>query len=549
MLRSRISIASGFASELGLLAAASTLALLLAGCSSSDQESATVGYPGPGSPNGGSNVNLGGAEDCGYFRAQLAAGQVPMPGDCDSAGFFAEHYTALPAPTCGQRVCLQAMLGVMPNLLDGSNCTMLDVGLNSPIEADPLSRPPLTLAVVVDVSGSMNEENKIGFVRDGLGKLVDGLLDGDRFALITYSDQVQVRFPMQDITLHRAELHTIAASLVAGGSTNFYAGLEAGYKEVFANYDSGRQNRVIMMSDGEPTSGVTDTQAIIDMSRSYNSEGVGLTTIGLGTSFNVELMRNLALQADGNFYFLENSGAVDEVFTEELSYFTVPIAYDLTLDFKTGTQYAFGQAYGSPLWQNTSYGGRLDVPSVFLAQRQSASDVTVAGGRRGGGSALLIKVAPNLTADDGSGIASADVATIDIQFREPGTDLILSDTVTVNFPYPPWMLPTSGYFQSPDVTLIQKPFVMLNIFLGIDRAVTTFHKIGRTQAEGSESIAELDRLIAAVKDYNAGINAGAGDTDFNYDLVLLDELRTVLIANGLISPTDSKIPADPWPAN
>src|SRR5688572_9668230 len=119
-----------------------------------------------------------------------------------------------------------------------------------------------------------------------------------------------------------------------------------------------------MLSDGQPTAGIVDSASILAMSRAHNSDGIGLTTIGLGTDFNAALMRDLALQADGNFYFLEDSAAVGEVFTEELSYFTVPVAFDLRLRLTAGAAYAFGRAYGSPFWANAAGGGELVIPSV-----------------------------------------------------------------------------------------------------------------------------------------------------------------------------------------
>jgi Ca-activated chloride channel family protein len=273
------------------------------------------------------NIALGGSQDFGFFRAQLDDGTVPALGSFDAAGFFAEHHTQLPPPDCGNRVCLQAMLGVMSNLLNGNNCTMLQLGLNSPIAADASNRPPLTLAVVVDTSGSMADENKLDFVVEGLDLLIDGLGDEDQFALVTYESNAGVEVPMAGVGGNRVVIRRAIEALGASGSTNLYDGLELGYREVFANYDSARQNRVILLSDGNPTAGITGESEILRMSRNYNSEGVGLTAIGLGTDFNVELMRDLALQADGNYYFLENAGAVSEVFDEELSYFTVPVAF------------------------------------------------------------------------------------------------------------------------------------------------------------------------------------------------------------------------------
>jgi Ca-activated chloride channel family protein len=349
---------------------------------------------------------------------------------------------------------------------------------------------------------------------------------------------------MAEVALKRAEMRGIVQGLTAAGGTNFYAGLEAGYQEVLRNYDSGRQNRVILLSDGEPTSGVTDEAAIVAMSRGYNSDGVGLTTIGLGTSFNAPLMRSLALQADGNFYFLENSGAVSEVFSEELSFFTVPIAFDLKLSLRTGDQYAFGAAHGSPFWRDTSYGGTLEVPSVFLAHRQSHDDVTDQGGRRGGGSALIVEVMPKLTSDDGSGTSRAEVAVIDVSYREPGSNAIVEDQVTVTYPFAPWLTPETGFFLSPDVAIVQKGFVMLNVYAGIERACGAFHGAGGGLPSPAEAVTELDRLIAAVDDYNEEI----ADTDIEYDLELLRELRRVMLLH-VAPPAPTPLPSNPWPAD
>jgi Ca-activated chloride channel family protein len=495
-----------------------------------------------GVPAGNTNIALSGSQDFGFVRRLLAAGQVPRPDQFDAAGFFAEHHTKLPQPVCGQRVCLQAMLGVLGNLMTGTNCTMLQVGLNSPLEANAGARPGLTMAVVVDVSGSMIQGGKIDFVRDGLGKLIDGLRDNDKIAIVTYSDRANLVFPMGEVSLNRARLRTIATGLMANGGTNLHDGLKTGFEAVRLAYDSGRQNRVILLSDGQPTVGVTATEQILTMSRSYNSEGVGLTSVGLGTDFNADLMKRLAQQADGNFYFLENSGAVSEVFTEELSFFTVPVAFDLKLELAAGTHYTFGRAHGSSFWKDNATGGALEVPSVFLAHRVSHADQTSTGGRRGGGSALLVELMPKLRADDGSGITGADVAVIKVSFREPGSNRIVHDQVVVNFPHPPWVTPERGFFAGPDISIVQKSFVMLNLFVGIENACRDFHQ---NRAGAGEHIGLLQRLIAAAEDYNQEV----ADEDIRSDIALVRQLIDVLRRNGVRDPAAVAIPQNPWPAD
>lgn len=484
----------------------------------------------------GSNINLGGSQDFGFFRSQLNAGAVPSPAALDVAGFFAEHHHELPPPVCGNRICLQPMLAVMGNLSDGSNCTMLHLGLNSPVVADPAARPPLSLAVVVDVSGSMAGA-KMEYVKQGLSVLIDKMRDGDRLALVSYSDSATTLAPMAPVELQRLALREQVQKLNAAGGTNLALGLETGYRAVQQNIDGSRQNRVILLSDGVPTVGVTGTPAILNMSRGFNSEGIGVTTIGLGADFNVDLMRNLALQADGNFYFLENTGAVQEVFAEELDFFTVPVAFDLSLRLKTGTSYKFGRAAGSPFFQTTPEGGTLDVPSVFIAHRTSHADVTDENGRRGGGSALLVELMPR---EDAPIASAALVASVELTFREPGSNRTVTDVIDIQYPFAPTHLVPSGHFEAKNIKTVQKSFVMLNILVGMERALDAFHS-----GQASETtINELDRLIAAVTDYNEEV----ADVDIQLDLAMLVQLRANLLRAGVPSRGTSLF-SNAWPAD
>jgi Ca-activated chloride channel family protein len=493
------------------------------------------------SPTGNTNVSLGGAQDFGVYRRLLASGRIPETKDFDAAGFFAEHHTKLPPPMCGRRVCVQSMMAVMSNLANGSSCTMLQLGLNSNLVADPTMRPPLNLAISVDVSGSMNTGGKIDFVRNGLEQLVDGMRDVDKLSLVTYSDSARLVYPMAEVGLRRAELRTMIRALTANGGTALHDGLKLAFEEALKVRDGARQNRVLLLSDGQPTVGITATDAIMAMSKGYNSEGVGLTTIGVGTDFNPVLMRGLSQQADGNFYFLENAAAVNEVFGDELSYFTVPVVYDLKLELTAGAHYNFGRAYGSSFWKdNALLGGRIEVPSVFLAHRKSHADQTPQGGRRGGGSALLVELMPKRSMDDGSGLEMADVATVNVSFRDPTTNQTVTDQVVVNYPYAPWTTPERGFFQSSDVPIVQKSFVMMNIYTAIEDASRNFHIGDRRMI-----LANLKRLREAVVDYNEEI----ADQDIVADIALLDELMRVLRTNGVTDPAEIPPRPNPWPAD
>lgn len=489
----------------------------------------TTNSQNPGVSNTNTNVSFGGAQDFGYVRRLIEDGQVPTPGSMDAAGFFAEHHMKLPEPDCGERICLQSMFGVLGSFLTGNNCTFLQFGLNSPIVADPDKRPPLDLAVVVDVSGSMADLGKIEFVREGLGTLIDNMRDGDRLAIITYSTNVSVVSPLAEVALRRSELRRVANALVAEGSTNLSAGLREGFDELLRNFDSDRERRVILLSDGQPTVGETSTPRIFSMAKTYLSEGLGLTTVGLGTSFNVELMRGLAEQGNGNFYFLEDSSAVREVFEEELSYFAVAIAEDVQISVEAGTYYQLGRAYGSNLWEGDSSAGALNLPAVFVAHRQSSEDNEL--GRRGGGSALMLEMMPsdNVPRE----VSSASVADVDVSFRDPTTDEMVTDHISIQYPFHPNSIPERGHFEARDLDLVHKGFVMLNIYVGIEESSRAFHS-----GSQGEAATMLDGVIAGVEDYLTGVV----DEDMEADLRLLRALR----ANMNWGATEP-VSEDPWP--
>lgn len=517
------------------------------GCSAASDEGGSLSggtwmngaAPGVEPPNNGSNVSFGGSQDIGFMRGQLEAGQVPSLDALDAAGFFAEHFIETPAPSCGERVCVQPMVAVMQSLTHDEPLTMLHVALKSPIEASDAVRPPLDLAVVVDVSGSMQGE-KIEYVRQGLELMVDGMRDGDRLALITYSDFASVVAELAPVGENRVALRRTVQGLFADGGTNIADGLELGYQALLDTFDEEsveRERRVVLLSDGVPTVGDTNTNSILNLSAGYNSEGIGLSTIGLGSDFNIDLMRGLSLQGDGNFYFVEDAAAVDEVFEEELSFFLVPVAFDLKLEVTTGDSYDLVGALGAPLWQNTAAGGEIEIPSVFLAHRESADDVTEDDGRRGGGSSLIAQLVPRASASDE---ADTTIATVALSFRDPSTNEIIEDRVALSYPERLHTLRPEGYFAADDVTDAQKSFVMLSIYLGMRDAIQAFH----ARTASSRTIGELDQLIAAVEDYNDEVD----DKDIELDLELLDMLRANLIGSG-IGRVHTTLRSDPWPCD
>ncbi len=441
-----------------LLITSLTIALATGACADSANDAA--GVAAPRSPTqGNTGVTQPGAQDFGLFRQILERGEIPAPETIDAIGFFAEHKLDYPTPRCGDELCVHGLLGVMGNLIDGSNCTMVQIGMNSPIDVSQLERPPLHLVLAIDVSGSMRGA-PIRAVRTGLTNMLDELEAGDRVTVVKYSSSARIAAEALSITADRAEIESVISGLEAGGSTNIYDGLFVAFTlaEKFAG--PAQQNRVILLSDGVATAGFQDGDRMKALAGGYAKRGIGVTTIGVGTDFDVTLMRDIGEVGAGNFYFLEDPSAVAEVFSEEVKTFLYPIALDLEMDISVGNGYRLAQVHGTNGYDGGRTTGRIELPTLFLAGRTSAAE-PIEGGRRGGGGAIMLELIPK---QDGATMAEPlHVGTISVSYTDPQTRQRREQVVQINNAHPPGEFPVNGYFTDGTV---EKGFIMLNIYAG-----------------------------------------------------------------------------------
>lgn len=477
------------------------------GCGSADYASDDGG--------GGGNVGFGGAQDIGQFRSILDEGGVPGESTLDANGFFNEHFTQLPDPDCGSVVCLQSMLSVGTAWLDGEYQATLQIAMNSPLDPSEMERKPLNLVVVVDTSGSMLEANRMTYAKEGLHLLIDALDETDRLALVSYSNNVITHNDLS-APLDRETLHAIVNNLEANGATNFHDGLRDGFETVLAALDFERQNRVIMISDGLPTAGITDDDSIILMSTDYIGSGIGLTTVGVGNNFNIDLMRGLAERGAGNFYYLENADAIQEVFTEEIDFFVEPIALGLNLQVQASDGYNLGEVVGTRLWRTEGAGGSMFVPAAFLASRTSNEPGQ---GRRGGGSAIIIPMNPL------GGGGGSDVATVSLSYRLPLSGDVVEQTVTVQNPNLPGQIPDDNYYSH---TAVAENFAMYNMYLGLREGARAAIN------DYNCALSVLTRLEESARSWNLEFL----DDDIDADLMLVQQFMGNIEARGGLTPQE-----------
>lgn len=217
---------------------------------------------------------------------------------------------------------------------DGTH--FLRVGVQG-YEVTAAERPPAALTFVIDVSGSMGQENRLGLVKESLQLLVDRMRADDTVAIVVYGSSARtILNPTRGSD--RATILDAIYSLRPEGSTNLEAGLLMGYELANRAYQPGGINRVILASDGVANVGATGPDSIVASIRSYADAGITLTTLGYGMgNYNDVMMEQLADNGDGNYAYIDTMREAEELFINNLMSTLQVIALDakIQVDFNS----------------------------------------------------------------------------------------------------------------------------------------------------------------------------------------------------------------------
>ena len=189
-------------------------------------------------------------------------------------------------------------------------------------------RKPASLTFVIDVSGSMDMENRLGLVKQSLQLLVERLRPTDSVAIVVYGSDARVVLNPTSGEDKQRILDTIY-SLHPEDATNAEAGLRLGYQMAYQAFRPGATNRVILCSDGVANVGATGPEAILENIRGYADTGITLTTVGFGMgNFNDVLMEQLADNGDGSYAYVDDIDEARRLFVDELTSTLQVIAKD-----------------------------------------------------------------------------------------------------------------------------------------------------------------------------------------------------------------------------
>ena len=180
------------------------------------------------------------------------------------------------------------------------------------VKAEETIRAPLSLAVVLDTSGSMSGE-KIEEARRAVIRLVNEMNDDDQISVVRYSDDAEVIQSLARVGDVRSALKSRIERLDTGGGTNIPSGLRRGLKAL-DDSTKGRVRRIVLVSDGLDS---TRAQAEILARNSFN-EGITVSSLGIGLDFDEGYMGSLAQNGHGNFAFAKDGASIASFLHREL---------------------------------------------------------------------------------------------------------------------------------------------------------------------------------------------------------------------------------------
>ena len=298
------------------------------------------------------------------------------------------------------------------------------------------ARPAGNLVFLVDVSGSMDEPDKLPLVQRALLMLVDELTENDRVAIVTYAGNAGLVLPSTSGD-QKAKIRAAIAALRAGGSTHGSAGINLAYEQAAERFIQGGANRVILCTDGDLNVGVTSDEALVDLITKKAAGGTFLTVLGFGTgNLQDEKMEKLADNGNGVYAYIDGVREARKVLVEQLTGSTITIAKDVKI------QVEFNPAQVAS-YRLLGYENRVLAAEDFRDDKKDAGEIgaghtvtalyeivlvgdEAAGGGAGRGAEPLKyqpePAAPSAVKPAVDGAASRELLTVKLRWKKPDGD-------------------------------------------------------------------------------------------------------------------------------
>ncbi len=277
------------------------------------------------------------------FESAVSAGQIPTS-ETELVSDIGSRYLPAIAPPEKGALAFQADFE-RKELAPTGGPVHLRFSIRSTEKAAE-DRPPLSVVVVLDVSGSMRGE-LIKSARDAAGELVGKLHDGDEFALVTFSTDANTLVPLGKLTSNRSSILEKINAITEGGGTNISGGLTAGYTELDKSKNPDAVRVAMLLSDGRANNGITGRSQLSQLALNAFEKGIQTSAFGLGTDYDGPLMSQLAGDGAGGYYFLKTGAQFKDALQTELDKRLEPVATALEIRVRLKPEVELLKVYGS----------------------------------------------------------------------------------------------------------------------------------------------------------------------------------------------------------
>ncbi len=264
------------------------------------------------------------------IRRFITNGQLPPPGAVrieEMINYFSYDY---PQPKREHPFSVNMELAECP--WNADNKLML-IGLQGK-QIATADLPPSNLVFLIDVSGSMQPENKLPLVRRSFKLLVDQLRPVDRVAIAVYAGSAGLVLPSTSGRDKQTILDAIDR-LEAGGSTAGGAGINLAYSVAKEHFLEEGNNRVILATDGDFNVGVTNDDELVRLIEEKRKDGIFLSILGFGFgNLKDSRMEKIADKGNGNYAYIDNIHEARKVLVSQLAGTLYTIAKDVKLQIE-----------------------------------------------------------------------------------------------------------------------------------------------------------------------------------------------------------------------
>lgn len=196
---------------------------------------------------------------------------------------------------------------------------------------DMSEAPDSNLVFLLDVSGSMSDDDKLPLLQESFKELVNELGEDDTVSIVTYASGVETVLKGAKGN-EKDKICQAIDQLYASGGTNGEGGIQRAYQLAEANYIKGGNNRVILATDGDLNIGISEPDELEKLIEEKRDSGVYLSVLGFGTgNIKDNNMERLADCGNGNYAYIDSLFEAKKVLVEEMGSTLVTVAEDVKL--------------------------------------------------------------------------------------------------------------------------------------------------------------------------------------------------------------------------